>query len=169
MSAVSLAYRRLLAGLAAIAGLMIAVTFVSIVVDVSIRQLGGQPPQWTIPLSEYLLLYTTLLGAPWVLRAKGHVLIDSFVRLLPDHARRSVAKLVYLLCAIACAVVTWVALDTTVREFLAGSTDVRAVLVPKYLLSLPFVPGFLLMAIEFLRFLAGCDSLYAAPASHGAG
>jgi TRAP-type C4-dicarboxylate transport system permease small subunit len=139
---------------------MLAVIFISIVVDVTMRQLGAQPPSWTVPLSEYLLLYATLFGAPWVLRAKGHVLVDSFIGMLPAGLASALARLVYLVCASSCFVVTWVALEMTVSEFGVGSSDVRAVLVPKYLLSLPFVVGFSLMGIEFLRFFAGFDSLY---------
>jgi C4-dicarboxylate transporter, DctQ subunit len=161
MTAVKKLYDFLVLTLAVIAGALLAVMFGSVVYDVTVRESGYQPPLWAVPLSEYLLLYITVLGAPWVLRDKGHVLVDSFVSILAPGPRRWVARCVYLICALTCLVIAWLAAEATVRDFIAGSNDVRAVVVPKFLLSLPFVPGFALMAIEFLRYLAGRDSLYA--------
>lgn len=153
-------YDALVSGLALLAGAMMAVMAVSVVVDVCIRTAGLQPPGWTVPLSEYLLLYVTLAAAPWVLKLRGHVLIDSFVAGMPGRARAIVAKAVYALCAVGSLVVAAVAADITWAAWIAGATDVRAVLVPKFLLTLPFVPAFALMAVEFVRLFAGRGSLY---------
>jgi C4-dicarboxylate transporter, DctQ subunit len=150
--------------LAWVAGVGLVVMFASVIVDVSIRQLGGQPPEWAVPLSEYLLLYSTLLGAPWLLRERGHVFVDLFVRRGSDTTRRLLERATCVVCALACLLVAGVAADITWREWVAGSADVRAVLIPKWLLFAPLVPGFLLTGIEFLRPLAGGRSLYDAGA-----
>lgn len=153
-------YAGLVDALAILAAALMGVMAISVVVDVCIRTAGGQPPGWTVPLSEYLLLYLTLCAAPWVLRQRGHVLIDSFVEIMSPALRLVVARFIYLLCASASLLIVFVAAGMTWSSFVAGETDVRAVLVPKFLLTLPFVPAFGLMAVEFLRLFAGHGSLY---------
>lgn len=153
-------YAYVVDGLACLAGAMLVVMFVSVIVDVLVRESGFQPPEWAVPLSEYLLLYSTLFGAPWLLRRKGHVFVDLLVKRLRGRSRRWFECALYLVCFAACALIAIVALDSTWREYSAGSSDVRALLIPKWLLFFPLVPGFGLMAIEFLRFASGRDSLY---------
>jgi TRAP-type C4-dicarboxylate transport system permease small subunit len=50
--------------LAQIAKLCLGLIVVLIVVDVTIRNLGGRPPLWTVPVTQYLILYITALGVP---------------------------------------------------------------------------------------------------------
>ncbi len=161
-------YRGVVKGFAAIACVMLAIMFLSVIADVTIRASGAQPPGWAVPLSEYLLLYITLLGSPWVLQEKGHVLIDSFTSALSPAAQRWLARAVCLCCAAVCAAIMLIAAQSTWDEFMAGSSDVRAVLVPKYLMYLPYPPSFLLMLIEFLVLAFGRETLVAGDPSHGA-
>ena len=72
MSRVLRIYDGVIVGLAIIAGAMVAAVFLMIVYDVAVRTLGFQPPFWTSALTEYALLYMTMLAAPWLVRQKGH-------------------------------------------------------------------------------------------------
>jgi len=164
MSAVARTYNVVLFALAAIAGAMLALMFLSIIFDVTVRQLGFQPPEWAVPLSEYLLLYSTLLASPWLLREKGHVFVDLLIARLRGSPRRWLERTIYVVCAVACMIVAFVAAQAAFTEFTAGTMDVRAILVPKWMLFAPLAIGFPMMAIEFLRFLSGRDSLYAGDA-----
>ena len=76
MRLIETAYVRLLQGLAAVAGVIMGATAVMIVFDVTVRNLGFQPPPHTLTFTEYGLLYVTMLGAPGLVRTKGHVYIE---------------------------------------------------------------------------------------------
>ena len=58
------AYDAVIVGLAVLAGAMVAAVFLAIIYDVSLRTAGFQPPFWTSALTEYALLYMTMIAAP---------------------------------------------------------------------------------------------------------
>lgn len=154
------AYDHVIVGLAIIAGSMVAGVFVAIIYDVLVRTLGFQPPFWTSALTEYALLYMTMLGAPWLLRLKGHVFVESVTLMLPPKVRGFVEKLVYVLCIAICLVLAYYATVMAIDIFQRGEQDIRSIIIPKWVLypSLPI--GFVLLSIEFMRFLFGKESMY---------
>ena len=91
-------YLGLINGLAIIAGIMLAVIFVGIVADVAIRTVGFNSLQWYSAIAEYCLLFSTMLGAPWLVRLKAHVVVESLTLAMPPLIRMVMAKTVYLVC-----------------------------------------------------------------------
>ena len=79
---------------------LIPAMFTMIVIDVSIRTLGYSPPLFTSSVVEYALLYLAMCSAPWLVRERGHVVIEALVANLPDFIRRPLAKIVYFVCAV---------------------------------------------------------------------
>ena len=69
-------------------------------------------------------------------------------------------KFVYLACAIVSLVVSYYSLRLPITAIDEGQIDTRAVDVPLWTLFAPIPLCFLLVAIEFLRFLLGYDSMY---------
>jgi hypothetical protein len=61
MLAIAGLYRRLLEALAVVAGVLLAAMTLAIVFDVVVRNLGWQPPGHTLTLTEYGLLYVTVV------------------------------------------------------------------------------------------------------------
>ena len=57
MNMISKAYNGLIVGLAILGGLMLALIFVGIVADVTIRTIGYNSIQWYSAIAEYCLLY----------------------------------------------------------------------------------------------------------------
>jgi TRAP-type C4-dicarboxylate transport system permease small subunit len=153
-------YTGLLNGLAAIAGTIMGLLALMIVYDVIVRNLGFQPPPHTLTLTEYGLLYIVMLGAPWLVRVKGHVYIELLSAAVPEPVQRAMAKTVYLLCVLTCAVLAWYAGETTWQAFTRGDVDVRSFDMPRWLLIAVMPASFLLMAVEFGRFLIGRDDMY---------
>ena len=82
------AYDNLIMALALLAGVMIASVFFFIVFDVTLRTTGFRPPEFVSAVSEYVLLYVTMLAAPWLVRERGHVRIGSFLSFAPPHFQR---------------------------------------------------------------------------------
>ena len=154
------AYDAVIVGLAVLAGAMVAAVFLAIVYDVSVRTLGFQPPFWTIALTEYALLFMTMFAAPWLVRKRGHVFVESVVLQLGAAARRVVEKLVYIICIVLCLVLAYYATDQGLDAASRGTLDIRSITVPRWVLFAALPIGFGLSAIEFFRFLVGSESMY---------
>lgn len=153
-------YLRFLVLLKALSGVVIFGAFLLIVSDVLIRTAGFKPWLWSSVLVEYGLLWFTMLAAPWLTRNKGHVFIDAITQLLPGGARRILAKFVYLACFCVSVTVSYYSLRLLITSIREGQLDMRAVDTPLWALYAPIPLCFLLVAIEFLRFLLGFDSMY---------
>jgi TRAP-type C4-dicarboxylate transport system permease small subunit len=153
-------YLRFLVLLKTLAGIVIFSVFVLIVFDVLVRTAGFQTWQPSSVLVEYGLLWFTMLAAPWLARFKVHVFIDAIALLLPDRPRLVLAKVVYLICALVCFVVFYYSMRLVIAAIDEGQIDIRAVDMPQWSLYAPIPLCFLLVGIEFVRFLLGYDSMY---------
>lgn len=153
-------YDTLVMALAVSAGVMVAGVFVSIVVDVLMRTAGLQPPIWTSALTEYALLYMTMLAAPWMVRNSGHVFVESFTAMLPEASFRVVERAVYAFCIVICLVLAWYAAALGYDIFQRGEQDYRSIVMPRWALFACLPVGFGLAAVEFARFLLGQGTMY---------
>ena len=147
------AYDNLIMALALLAGVMIASVFFFIVFDVTLRTTGFRPPEFVSAVSEYVLLYVTMLAAPWLVRERGHVRIASFLSFAPPHIRRLADQIVVLVCAALCLVAAYFAGGLGIDFWQRGALDIRSIAIPRWLLFLPLTIGFGLCALEFLRIL----------------
>jgi C4-dicarboxylate transporter, DctQ subunit len=160
MAIVAALYRHLLEALAVVAGVMLGAMACAIVLDVLMRNLGLQPPAHTLTLTEYGLLYLTMLAAPWLVRAKGHVYIELVTAALSPRARFRLTRVVYGLCVLTCAVIFWFGLEVTISHYQRHVIDVRSFDMPRWLLTASIPLSFGLMTIEFARYLLGLDSMH---------
>jgi TRAP-type C4-dicarboxylate transport system permease small subunit len=152
-------YDALIEGLAGLAGLLIGALCLLIAWDVIARNLGLQPPDSTVALTEYSLLYFTMAAAPYLVRVRGHIVVELLYRRLSGSARRWHDRLVLGLCVLICALVAGLAAILAVEAYRRGEVDVRSLDLPRWLLFLPLVVGFGLMGTEFLRLLLRDESL----------
>lgn len=160
MRAVFRLYDGLFTALAVCAGITVVAIFVAIVSDVLIRMTGLQPPPWTITYVEYALLYFTMFCAPYLVRHKGHVIIESLVSVLPRSVCGVLEKLAYILCFAGAAVFAYQAFLLLSESMISQRIDVRGVDIPLWILFLPMPLSFTLIATEFLRYLFGPDTIY---------
>ena len=141
-------YDGLLLGLAAFAGAAFGAMAFIVVYEVLMRWLGWRPPGWPVAVSEFTLLYATVLAAPWVLRHSGHAQVTTLLVFLPPRARLALGRAVSLLGAVVCALVAWYALSVTLG---AQGLEIRSFAMPKWVVYAPLPLGFLLLSIEFAR------------------
>ncbi len=160
MQAITRAYNALVTLMAILAGATLVWLMVSVVTSVVMRNLGLQPFAWLFTSGEYGLLYMTMLGAPWLVREKGHVHIELVTAALPDGLRRIVSRTVALACVVVCAILTWYGADLVATNIERNNFDVRAYYYPRWLLTIAFPLSFGIMAIEFMRFVVGPDLLH---------
>ena len=143
-----------------LAGAMMVATMAMIVVDVGLRNLGFQSSAHFFTFTEYFLLLIPLLGAPWLVREKGHIYIELFVNALPSRVQRALLLVVVIGCVAVAAILAWYGGVITVNDFLGNEKDVRSFDMPRWMLMLFMPLSFGMMAIEFLRLLVRGESPY---------
>ena len=154
-------YDTLINSLATVAGLIIASTCLLIVYDVAARNLGMQPPASTVALTEYAMLYFTMAAAPYLVRTRGHIVVEVLYQRLPGGMRRNLDRTILLLCvlvALAIAAFSFVLMTEAIAN---GEIEIRSLDAPRWVLFLPLGAGFSLMSIEFLRLLLRGESIFA--------
>jgi TRAP-type C4-dicarboxylate transport system permease small subunit len=139
---------------------LIPCMFLMITIDVSIRSFGMRPPLFTSSVVEYALLYLAMCTAPWLVRERGHVVIEALIAIMPDAVRRPLAKLVYLVCALASFLFTYLCWGIFWAYVVGGELDVRGVDMPYWLQFLPLPLCFALIGLEFMMYLVGVRSYY---------
>ncbi len=160
MHAVTKSYSFLLNLLALIAGATLVWLMISVILSVLMRNFGLQPFAWLFTSAEYGLLYMTMLGAPWLVREKGHVHIELVTAALPEKTRKLLSRGVALLCVLVCAILAWKGLDLLLTNIERADYDVRAYYFPRWILTISFPVSFGLMAVEFSRFVFGSDLMH---------
>jgi C4-dicarboxylate transporter, DctQ subunit len=160
LRAVAAVYNWLVNALAVLSAASVAMAFVLIILDVTIRTLGFSPPSYTIAVVEYSLLYMAMFAAPYLVRQKGHVFVDAVTNRLPPAAARWVARFAYLLSILASLVFSYYACVLLVESLQSGLYDERSIDIPMWLLYLPIPIGFGFVSVEFARYLIGLDTMY---------
>ncbi len=164
MSLIVRGYSALLYTMAFIAGAMLVWLMVSVITSVVMRNLGLQPFAWLFTSAEYGLLYMTMLGAPWLVREKGHVHIELVTAVLTPMLRQIVSRGVALTCVLVCVVLAWKGADLFLTNIERWDYDVRAYFFPRWLLTISFPLSFGLMAVEFSRFVFGRELMHSGEA-----
>ena len=160
-------YDKLISGLAGFAGLLIGAICLLIVYDVIARNLGWQPPDSTVALTEYALLYFTMAAGPWLVRRRGHIVVEVFYARFSPGMRRVLSVAILLLCAAVSAIIAVLAALLAIEAFARGEVEIRSLDAPRWILFLPIGVGFALISLEFVRLLIIGGSVF--PESSGAG
>lgn len=142
------AYDGFLGALAALAAAAFGGLSFIIAYEVTVRWLGFRPPVWPETISEFTLLYATVLAAPWLLRRAEHVQVNTLMAVLPARVRNALGRLLSLFGALVCLVVAWYALRVTLS---AQGLEIRSFEMPRWMIYAPLPLGFFLLAVEFAR------------------
>ncbi len=160
MQAISKAHAWLINALKTLSCLIVFLIFVLIVMDVLLPLVGLQPWEGTLGVVEYGLLWFTILAAPWLARIKGHVFIDAVAELLSPGARKVTSKLAYLVVIIGSLMLAWFSLELAIESYVDEAIDERSIELELWWIYAPMPIGFLLVAVEFIRFLLGFDDMF---------
>ncbi|WP_118136323.1 TRAP transporter small permease [Oceanicella sp. SM1341] len=143
-------YDRVILALAVAAGASLAFATLAIVVDVTLRNTGFRPFQFTSAVVEYIMLFVTVAAAPWLAHIGAHVAINALVSRLPGGLRSVLGRLVIAACVAVLALLAWRAGALTAQEWAFGSVDIRSIAIPGWLAYALLCAGFAFMALEFL-------------------
>ena len=147
------AYDAVLYGMAYAAGFLMAAMMVVITLDVVLRNLGYQSSAHFFTFTEYALLVIPCMGAPWLAREKGHIYVEILLMSLAPRARARLTVLIGLICIAVCLVIAWFGFEVTWQNFVQNEKDVRSFDMPRWMVVVWIPISFLMMAIEFARFL----------------
>ncbi|HZQ73680.1 MAG TPA: TRAP transporter small permease [Burkholderiales bacterium] len=147
------AYDAALYGLAFVAGLLMVAMMTTIFIDVVLRNLGYQSSAHFFTFTEYALLLMPCMGAPWLVRERGHIYIEILLMHMGEAARRRFTVGIAVACIAVCAVVAWYGFEVAFTDFVQNEKDVRSFDMPRWMISVWIPVSFLMMAIEFGRFL----------------
>jgi len=146
-------YDAVVYGMAIVAAFLMAAMMVIITLDVIFRNLGYQSSSHFFTFTEYALLIVPCLGAPWLAREKGHIYVEILLNSLPTGARRVMTWGIGVFCIAVCLTIAWYGFQVTINDYLQAEKDVRSLDMPRWMLVLWIPLSFLMMAIEFARFL----------------
>ncbi len=151
MSLFARTYDRLMYGMAWCAGFLMGAMMISICIDVVLRNLGFQSSAHLFTFTEYALLIIPCLGAPWLVRERGHVYVEIVLMHLSETNRHRMGIVIGVFCIVVCAVLAWYGFDVTWTNYVRRDVDVRSMDMPRWMIVI-FIPlSFAMMAGEFAR------------------
>ena len=153
MRAIAKGYDAVVYGMAYIAAFLMAAMMVIITLDVIFRNLGYQSSSHFFTFTEYALLIVPCLGAPWLAREKGHIYVEILLNSLPRRAKTAMTYGIGLFCIAVCLTIAWYGFQVTLHDYLQAEMDVRSMDMPRWMVVFWIPLSFLMMAIEFARFL----------------
>jgi TRAP-type transport system small permease protein len=143
-------YARVLQSLAAAAALLLGLSAAAITLDVLGRNVGLGTLPWILEVSEYVLPLATFLVAPWLLYRNEHVRLDIILQ-----ARPWLGHVTNVIGLAVCAVLVVYGVRTILNSASQGAMVFKSVVFPEWWLYAPVPLCFGLLAIEFVRRLAG--------------
>jgi len=147
--------------MAGIAAFLMAAMMAVICLDVLLRNLGYQSSAHFFTFTEYALLMVPCLGAPWLVRQKGHIYVEILLMSLGPRARARMTLAIGLACIALCLVLAWYGFGITLQDFEHAEKDVRSLDMPRWMVIVWIPLAFLMMAVEFARFLARRENFLA--------
>lgn len=156
-------YDRFLDALAALAALYLGAMMLAIIYFTVFRSLGWPYTPYAFVFVEYGFIYMLMFASPWLVRERGHVYIELITSTLPERVRRRGSRIVCGLTAIVCLVLAWYAGSVAVNDFAVTELDVRGRLdIPRWVVTVSLPIGFVLMGIEFVRFVFSREPMHRA-------
>lgn len=144
-------FDQLLDVLAFLAGLIFIFMMLVDCCDVVMRYLFKNPLAWVTEICEYLMLYLTFFGAPWLLREGGHVNVDIIFIQLPPKLKTPFKLITCSFGAIACCFLFLYGTECTWDFYSRHMTEIKTLNIQKWILMWVIPFGGLLLSIEFLR------------------
>jgi C4-dicarboxylate transporter DctQ subunit len=133
------------------AGVLLVLIMLLVSYLVLMRYFLGRPPGWVVEICQYLIFILTFLGAPWLLRKRGHVAVDIVLASLNQKARSVIGVFTSTVGMMISFFLAWYAARSTWQHFVENIPVIEILRIPKWLL-LAFIPvSFLLLGLEFLR------------------
>lgn len=124
---------------------------VIIAFDVAVRATRLGNIKWVLDVCEYLLFFSTFLGAPWLMRLGLHVRVDVLLNSVTERFARRLEQALDLFCIGVCGILAYYGLLAALDAYRLGLKQYKAITVPDWPFHAIFVFTMVLLAIEFIR------------------
>jgi TRAP-type C4-dicarboxylate transport system permease small subunit len=145
------AYDRFIDLLGVAVALMLLALPALITLDVAVRVLRIGNIKWSVDVSEYLLFFSTFLGAPWLMRLGLHVRVDVLLSALNKGAARRFEQALDLFCIGICGVLAYYGFLAAVDAYRLELKQYKALTVYDWPFHAVFVFTMVLLGAEFVR------------------
>ena len=126
--------------------------------DVFMRRALNQPIFGAYEIGKVLLVIVVFCGVAYVMSVKGHVMVDTLVRLYPKRLQTAVNGIAYFLSLIIVALISWQSAEYGLDMVRVGETTVLLrILVSPFIFIVAFGSAvlFLVILVQFIYILAG--------------
>jgi C4-dicarboxylate transporter DctQ subunit len=130
---------------------IVLVTAMAVSVDVFLRYFFSVSYAPIFELTEFGLLWMTFLGAPWVLRIKGHVNIELMTSRLGSRGRHITQVIASITSAIMLFLIAWCSVKLTFSDFKSGFELAGVLRATKWPIEIIIPIGFLSLFIQSVR------------------
>ena len=137
--------------LALLAGAMLVFAILAISAEVIMRYFFHRPLLWVVDVTESLLLYVVFLGAAWLLKTEGHVMVDIVFNKMNPKVQGTLNVATSILGVGACLALAWFAGRATWVSFQQGVVLMGGITYPKYALLAVIPLGSLVLAVQFVK------------------
>jgi TRAP-type C4-dicarboxylate transport system permease small subunit len=155
MATIARGYGRCLYAGAVVAALLLGAAAALVTADVVARNIGLGTLPWILEVSEYVLPLATFLIAPWLLSRSQHVRLDVLLTVLPARVARTLDRLADATGLAVCAVFVVYGVRAVLSSAEQGALVIKSVVFPEWWLYAPVPVCFALLAVEFVRRIAG--------------
>ena len=151
MALLSRLFDRLIDLLALFACLLICLLTGSVALDVIIRALNVGSLPWALEASEYMLYGVTFFGAPWVLRAGGHVSVDVLLQQMPAGVARFFELVADVAGIVVSLVLVYYGAKITLESYTQNIIVYRTIVFPEWWILWVMPVTALCLVGEFIR------------------
>ena len=132
-------------------GVLIALLMLVTSAHVAGRRFFLTPIKWSTEMSEYAMVFITFLGAAWVLKHEGHIVIDIVPNALKPKPRAWLNVVISCLMAAICLLITVVGGITTYDAIVRNANRVYLYTTPLWILIIIIPISYFLLFIQSVR------------------
>lgn len=140
-----------IAALSGIAAISLAFLLIGICYSTFSRVVFNKPLSNLVEYSTYSLLYVTFLGAPQILKNKGHINLDIVTNALPKKVNNILALIINIVGAVISACIFYFGLLVVTDNYNFKIKVMDSMATPMWLLTIVIPVGMLFLTIQFIR------------------
>ncbi len=129
-----------------VSAVLIALTVLSVAIEVFLRSALNKPQAWVLEFSEYGLLFVTFLVAPFLVKAEKNITVDMVINLLSQRTRSLLSVVQYVIICLVAFVFVYFGSTVTLDLNQRGIYNPTIIQVPlAYVLFIIPVGGFFIL------------------------
>lgn len=123
----------------------------TITFDVIGRRFIGSSLPWIVEVAEYFLLFSAFMCSGWVLREKGHIVVDFIDNSLSEQGLKRLRVGAYAITFVTTLYILWFTSKLAWIYLERGSYEGNFVHVPQWIVYAPVPIGMALFLLELIR------------------